>query len=747
MDIRSVAQALLPRAASVLAEWFPQGKLRGREFVIGNLAGDPGDSLSFNTQTGVWSDFADGSKGGDLVALYAAIHRTGQREAALELARRYGLADEPAPVRAAASELYRPVKPNGHAAGFQGLHPSHGHPYALHSYRDATGEVLFFVARYHDPGPPRTKTFCPWTFDGAKWRPKAYPAPRPLYGLELLAAHPATTVLIVEGELKCDLARQLLNPKTQAVVVSWCGGAASYRHSDFSVLASRRVIIWPDADSPGRAAASAIAALLPSDDVLVIDTEGRPSGWDIADFISEGATSSAIFQFVREHAAALKKPARPPQQITSHAERQSVVPAPEAPPASADGATLPVFASQTQCWEYFGLAVGPGNRPYCNIDNVQRVLALDPQTRGRFSYDQFAARVLYDGKPWDADRDVNASTLTTMLMRERFLHQLKTAVVIEGVEAYAAQRRCHPVRAFLDALQPPTPGTLERLFVDGYGAADNAYTRAAARVFLCSAVHRILSPGEFVRQLIVLEGSQGAGKTQSLHDLFDPWMLEASRKLDSKDFDQDLQGHWCVELAELASVIKSDPESVKAVLTRRDDYFRASYGRRGASHPRQCIFVGTTNSCTWQIDSTGGTRYLPIACGTIDRAWIRTHRAALFSEALALVRSSADWWRMPEELAAAEQDARYVGEAWDDIISEWLCDRTEAKPNDIAEFALKLDPKDRHSGTWRRLAESMCRLGYHSVSTKRDNKPTRLWLKINRHATDSSHRSATDEFP
>jgi len=85
LDFEGVARAALSACPDLLRRWFPAGTLRGREFVVGNLRGDRGDSLSINIDTGRWADFAAGERGGDLVALYAAMHRLSQGEAARRL--------------------------------------------------------------------------------------------------------------------------------------------------------------------------------------------------------------------------------------------------------------------------------------------------------------------------------------------------------------------------------------------------------------------------------------------------------------------------------------------------------------------------------------------------------------------------------------------------------------------------------------------------------------------------------------
>jgi putative DNA primase/helicase len=48
----------LAQARRLLPSWFPRGRIVGREFKIGNIRGDPGESLSINLVNGRWKDFA-----------------------------------------------------------------------------------------------------------------------------------------------------------------------------------------------------------------------------------------------------------------------------------------------------------------------------------------------------------------------------------------------------------------------------------------------------------------------------------------------------------------------------------------------------------------------------------------------------------------------------------------------------------------------------------------------------------------
>jgi putative DNA primase/helicase len=157
-----------------------------------------------------------------------------------------------------------------------------GTPSAVYPYRDAEGRRLRYVLRF--TGADGRKTIRPATLwrapdGGLAWRLAAEPGPRPLYGLDRLAARPEAPVLVVEGEKTADAAEGLF---PEWVVVTWPGGAGGVGKADLSPLALRRAALWPDADDPGLAAVRALAQRLPLARIVDLPP-GLPDGWDLAD--------------------------------------------------------------------------------------------------------------------------------------------------------------------------------------------------------------------------------------------------------------------------------------------------------------------------------------------------------------------------------------------------------------------------------------------------------------------------------
>jgi uncharacterized protein (DUF927 family) len=155
------------------------------------------------------------------------------------------------------------------------------------AYRNASGELLGRIVRFETANGGKNilpLTFCEGQNDKREWRWQAFPAPRPLYGLDRLAARPDASVLIVEGEKAADAAEKRF---PDCVAVTSPGGSGVARHADWSSLANRNVKIWPDNDAPGAGYAKDVAqAALAAGAAAVAIVDVPPefsARWDLAD--------------------------------------------------------------------------------------------------------------------------------------------------------------------------------------------------------------------------------------------------------------------------------------------------------------------------------------------------------------------------------------------------------------------------------------------------------------------------------
>jgi len=182
-----------------------------------------------------------------------------------------------------------------------------------------------------------------------------------------------------------------------------------------------------------------------------------------------------------------------------------------------------------------------------------------------------------------------------------------------AVTKVADDRSYHPVREFLDSLPVwDEKKRVDTLLIDYLGAEDNLYVRAVTRKTLCAAIARVNNPGVKFDYMLVLNGPQGIGKSTLISKLGGEWYTDSVSITDMNDKTaaEKLQGHWIIEIGELAGMKKADIDKVKAFVSRQDDKYRASFGRRVTPHPRQSIFFGTTNSEKGYLrDITGNRRF------------------------------------------------------------------------------------------------------------------------------------------
>ena len=168
-----------------------------------------------------------------------------------------------------------------------------------------------------------------------------------------------------------------------------------------------------------------------------------------------------------------------------------------------------------------------------------------------------------------------------------------------AVTKAADDRSYHPVREFLDALPEwDKVPRVDTLLIDYLGADDTPYVRAVTRKTLCGAVCRVLSPGCKFDTMLVLNGPQGVGKSTLISRLAGDWFSDSLNLSDTKDKTaaEKLQGYWIMEIGELAGLKKAEVETLRSFLSRQNDIYRASFGRRATPHLRQCVFFGTTNA-------------------------------------------------------------------------------------------------------------------------------------------------------
>ena len=358
------------------------------------------------------------------------------------------------------------------------------------------------------------------------------------------------------------------------------------------------------------------------------------------------------------------------------------------------------------------------------LANLILILTEAPDWKGVLAYDEFAARVVIkrpaplEGSAPDTPWTDHCETQTRAWFQSKDINPA-AGDVGKAVQAAARANAFHPVKDYFSSLAWDGVPRAETWLQDFLHVEDSAYARAIGPRFLISVVARVFEPSCKVDHMLVLEGPQGKQKSEALRTLAvrDAWFSDRLSHVASKDAAIETAGVLLIEIAEMEALTKATSSAMKSFLTRRSDRYRPPYGKHATNLPRQCVFAGTINPPAggYLKDPTGARRFWPVAChGMIDRSGLEQARDQLWAEATARYKASMPWWletAQLEALADAEQEARFVVDAWEEPVREWLRDRIDVSLWDVLK-ALGLDRQHQTQRAQKRIVAILTRMGF-----------------------------------
>ncbi|RUU02334.1 hypothetical protein EOD23_20005, partial [Mesorhizobium sp. USDA-HM6] len=338
------------------------------------------------------------------------------------------------------------------------------------------------------------------------------------------------------------------------------------------------------------------------------------------------------------------------------------------------------------------------------------------------AFDDFTQTVLAMSQlPWDKRSTyprqwTETDTIHCQLYTQAAFIRPGKETVHDAITIIANRHRRHQVRDYLNALQWDGIKRLPQLASRYFGTPDTPYTRIVGTKFMVGAVARIIQPGCKMDNVAILEGKQGTGKSSAIAMLAGPqWFTDELPDLHTKDAAIQLAGKWIIEVSELSALKRSDVETIKKFMGRSVDTYRAPYARTTDDHPRQCVFVATTNDEHYLKDQTGNRRFWPLACGVIEVEAIERDRNHLWAEALASYRIGERWWLDDDEkkLAEIEQDERREVDPWEGRIGSFV-NALGGIPTTVEHISIILGiPFERHNAAInKRIASCLKQSGY-----------------------------------
>ena len=252
-------------------------------------------------------------------------------------------------------------------------------------------------------------------------------------------------------------------------------------------------------------------------------------------------------------------------------------------------------------------------KPLNTIENFVKVLENDPKFNGLcFNLLTYSPEQIRDGK---AEKWTDADDAETRRYIEEKYHFHSVQKCDDAMRIIFKRNQYHPVRKKVEAVKWDGTSRIYDFLHKWTKCEDTPYTREVSRLIFAGGINRLYNPGCKFDDMPVLIGTrQGEGKSTLVRWLAisDDFFTEVNEFEGQKGIEA-IEGGWICEVSELLAFTKvKEQEAVKSYLTRLNDRYRMPFDKRTTDHPRQCIFIGTTNKEQFLTDKTGNRRFYPI---------------------------------------------------------------------------------------------------------------------------------------
>lgn len=320
------------------------------------------------------------------------------------------------------------------------------------------------------------------------------------------------------------------------------------------------------------------------------------------------------------------------------------------------------------------------------------------QVSGCLAFDEFSDKMLViKPLPWEPyqnfrvrrinDNDAFMSTLWL----ERLGIKMNKQTMISALEAAAKEQTTNPAKEYFNKLEWDGVPRLDKWLAYYLGAENQPaeYLAAVGKKWMTAIVSRSYRPGSKFDHMLILEGSQGIGKSTALRELAtfggETFFYDGKVSFTDKDTLIALQGKIIIEMAEMASYKKAINEEIKSFISRQTDDYRPVHARYMTDRPRYFVLTGSTNEKEYLIpDESGHRRYWPVECGNIDIESLQSDREQLWAEAVRLYKTNFATWVLPNEISifTEQQEKRVMKDAWFDLVRKKL---------DSTDYSLTID--------------------------------------------------------
>ncbi len=332
--------------------------------------------------------------------------------------------------------------------------------------------------------------------------------------------------------------------------------------------------------------------------------------------------------------------------------------------------------------------------------------------------------------PWD-DNDALA---VTKLLSTRLAFNVSKNLVHDAALAVAQENKYHPIIDYLESLDWDGTRRVGNWLPVYLKTKDTVYERAVGQLMLVAAIKRIYQAGCKFKNIVVLEGDQGIGKSPVCEILGGEWYADMTLNVNSPDTVDAMRNKWIIEVSEMECTRRAETQALKSFISRQVDVVRLAYARSAKEFPRHNIFVGTfnpDNTGGYLKDMSGNTRYLPVLVPEgkmIDVKGLTNDRDQLWAEALLIYKKNVRVElyikdKIVNKIAEKETLKRRAKDPWLGKVSDWLDNPTGianekvsprffAKADEIYTHAIGGEIKDLSRDKFIRIANVMQDLGW-----------------------------------
>lgn len=338
-----------------------------------------------------------------------------------------------------------------------------------------------------------------------------------------------------------------------------------------------------------------------------------------------------------------------------------------------------------------------GKNPQLTIENFLSILENDPLLKDYLLYNELsnAPECISSGeiRRW---KDEDDSWLRGYIEQNYCIYSPQK--LDDALRVRFNQRRYHPVREKIQSITWDGKPRIKRFLIEWLKVDDCPYSEEVSRLIFAGGIHRAFNPGCKFEDMAVLIGKkQGEGKSTIIRWLaMDDKFFREVNEIDGQRGVEAVEGGWICEVSELLALKRTkEVEAAKSYFSRQTDTYRKPYDKRVTENPRQCIFIGTTNTAEFLTDKTGNRRYYPVECNSSGRdlfehkAEIQEYIEQCWAEAYALYQKGElppvlDKSILPE--AQYRQECALEDDYRAGVIKAYLDDKAEGESVCIIEL-------------------------------------------------------------